>query len=765
MQDKKIPLPIDSFREDILNKIQSFSTILIKASPGSGKTTRLPWAVARQSHKKVVVLEPRRLAAKLAAERIAYEENLRLGGEVGYHFRFDKNLSEETKLLFYTEGTFLKKLKTDPKLLDVGVVILDEFHERHLETDMALAHLRSLQTEREDLKIVLMSATLDENLVHIFKNPIIFSVEARLHPVDIHYLPNQPSLLNQSLELKIRNALDQIPSESDVLIFLPGMREILNIQSYLGEKYGKTSILHSEISKEEQEFALKPMAHRKIILATNIAESSITIPGIRAVIDSGIQREAVYSPWNGLKMIEDRPSTKASAIQRAGRAGRTNPGVAYRLYSKQDYESREDHQIPEIFKADLTEGYLISKQLNTHFLWPAPPPEERWQKAKNLSYLLGFTTEEEKLTDIIEKADHYPVEKKIARVLLEGEKTSREEKKKLLNFICDILEKDSSGKLKQRLHFYLKEEGQWSIPWEQCLLAGFIDQVAKYRTRQNDFIHFSGKVIKPHSSIKNLQDGFYLLLDITQKQEAILVIAIEEEWLFDHAPFPFKDEESVVIEPHFSLKLMTKLGSILIDEKVSPITLTNLNQTTKNKIIEIGKNVFAKRWLDWKETESFNRYLLWSKINGDKEMQDPQFWDYVEFNTELNWDGLESYFKTLTLYYELEEKLPFDIKLGGKKNLKIFYPYNQNPYLEAPIQDFYGLKETPKICDEKIVLSLRLIGPHKRPIQVTSDLAGFWSKTYREVIKELKRDYPRHHWPDDPNTAKPVLLKRQLDNN
>jgi ATP-dependent helicase HrpB len=608
-----------------------------------------------------------------------------------------------------------------------------------------------------------MSATLDENLVTIFKNPFIFTIEAPIYPIDIHYLPNQPSLLNQSLEIKIRNALNEIPSNFDVLIFLPGMREILSVQSYLGDRYGKTAILHSEISKTEQDLAIKPISERKIILATNIAESSITIPGIRAVIDSGIQREAIYSPWNGLKTIEDRPTTKASAIQRAGRAGRTQPGVAYRLYSKQDYEAREDFQVPEIFKADLTEGYLVSKQLRTDFLWPATPPEERWQKAKNLSYLLGFTDEDENLSSLMERSEIYPVDKKISRVLIEGENTSREEKKKLLQFICETLEKDSSGRLKQRLQFYLNNEGNKLIPWEKCLLAGFIDQVAKYRIKQNDFIHFSGKLIKPHASIRNLDEGYYLVLDITQRQEAILVVPIEEEWLFEHTPFPFRDEVVMSCSPHFSMKSMTKLGSILIDETNSPLSLENLNQEKKNKISESAKNIFGKKWLEWKESESFNRYHLWKKINGDEEVSAPDFWDYIEFNGELNWDGLEDYFKFLTLDQELNEKLPFTINLSGRKSLKVFYPYNQNPYLEAPIQDFYGLKETPTLYQKKIVLILRLIGPHKRPLQVTSDLAGFWNKTYLEMIKELKRDYPRHHWPDDPQNAKPLLLKRHLD--
>ena len=608
-----------------------------------------------------------------------------------------------------------------------------------------------------------MSATLDEQLIKNFENSTIISIDVPVFPVEVTYLPNQPSILNQSLELKIKKALDEIPNSFDVLIFLPGMREILNIQSYLGDKYGSIAILHSEISKEEQEFALGPCSKRKIILASNIAESSITIPGIKAVIDSGIQREAHYSPWNGLKTIEDRPATKAAAIQRAGRAGRTHPGMAYRLYSKQDYESREDHQVPEIYKADLTDTFITTKQLNTNLIWPTPIPLDRWEKAQNLCYLLGLIDENDDITSLLEKTEKYPLDKKIARILLEGEGAKLSEKKKLLNFICETLERETSGKLRQRLSFYLNQEGDKNVTWEQCLLSGFIDQVAKYRSKQNDFIHFSGKIIKPHSGVKNLNEGFYLILNITQRQEALIVVAIEEDWLFEHTPFPFKDEEIITANPQFSLKSVTKLGSIVIDEKTSILKHSNLTEKIKSKLSETSQNFFTERWNDWTSTESYNRYHLWKKLNGDQELNTPDFWDYINFNGELNWDGLEDYFKSLTLDHELEDKLPSQLNVGGKRNLKVHYPYNQNPYLEAPIQEFYGLSETPKICQGKIVLILKLIGPHKRPLQVTSDLEGFWKKTYQEMLKEFKREYPRHYWPENPKEARPILLKRHLE--
>jgi ATP-dependent helicase HrpB len=762
MQYEKISLPIDAYLDEILNQVQKSSTILIKASPGSGKTTRLPWFIAKNTQSKVIVLEPRRLAAKLAAERIAQEENLKIGEEIGYHFRFENKSSAKTQLTFYTEGTFLKKAFNENDLSDVGIIILDEFHERHLETDMALAWLLDLQARRGNLKLILMSATLDTEIMHHLESPKVIEIEAIRYPVEMVYLANQPSILNQNLEQKIRQALEQIPDSSDVLVFLPGMREIQKVESYLGDRYGKVFILHSEVSMQEQEEALRPHKLRKIILSTNLAESSVTIPGIQAVIDSGIQREAHYSPWNGLKIIADRPVTKSSAIQRAGRAGRTSAGVCHRLYSLQDFESRENFILPEILKADLTDTYLLSSQVKSKLRWITPPPADRWQKAQNLCYLMGLINEKNELIPIGLKTSRYPVELRLSRVLIAGETFKKEQKKELLNYICRELENDISGILFRRLNFYLESTGIQNDPWEKCLLAGFIDQVARYRPKQHDFIHYSGKTIKLHPSLGTLVDGYYLIMDITQRQEAIKIVPIEEEWLFEHEPFPFTEENQITVDPHFSFKSLTKIGSIVVDEKVLPLKWIDLNQIQKDKVISLGEKFFSKRLEKWKETETFNRYCYWNKLN-QKDLQETlSLSDFFNYAGTLSWDLLEDYFKQSLDDHKLNQILPWSINLGGKKELKIHYPFNQDPYVEAPIQDFYGQKETPKIGVNKIPVTVRLIGPHRQPLQVTKDLAGFWKKTYQEMLKEFKREYPRHHWPDDPTTAKPLLLKRHL---
>lgn len=769
MQTEKLILPIDQYIPGILEATRNYSTVMVKASPGSGKTTRLPWALSQGLGKKVVVLEPRRLAAKLAAQRIADEENLTLGNEVGFHFRFEKNISDSTALIFYTEGTFLKKFLQDGSLKDVDIVILDEFHERHLETDLALALLRELQKTRKDLKIILMSATLDLQLVSAFPDSTVIEIDAKIYPVETFYLPNQPSILNQSLELKVKKAVESVSdAEGDILIFLPGMREMTKVQSVLNGNYD-VYLLHADLSKEEQAKALKLSSRKKIILATNIAESSVTIPGIRTVIDSGIQREAHYSPWNGLKFIQDVPVTKSSAIQRAGRAGRTGPGICHRLFSQQDYNERADHTIPEIERADLTDVFLLvcGTKLKPH--WFHPPNPEKWEKAGLLLTKLGALNEHNQLTETGKKMLEFPLDSRLARILIAGENLPLKAKESLLRYVCEEIEEDRTGTLRRRLQFYLKKYGTETFPWEKCLLMGFVDQVAKLRQKNRDFIHFSGKTIKAHPSLDNLHDDFYLILDITQRHEAIKVFSIEEEWLWDLTPFPFVEEDEIQSGDKILIKRKTKLGSIVMEELSVKVNWDELPPDTKSKIIQQTSGQMKSRIEAFKEGPQYERLHYWGKLNNldtNEKLSSLNLAEYFSEQPDLNWEHFEGFvqrfLEEVLELKNIDRELPFKINLGGRRELIVHYPLGMEPYLEAPIQDFYGLNETPTIMSGKIPLTLKLVGPHKRPMQITKDLKNFWHKTYQEMKKEYQRDYPRHYWPEKPWEAQPILLKRML---
>lgn len=762
MKQNRLPLPIDSAIPEILNAAANYSTLIVKSTPGSGKTTRLPWALARGLGKKVAVLEPRRLAAKLAANRIAEEENLTPGKEVGYHFRFEKNVSPETEVTFYTEGTFLKKFLSDPDLKDIEIVILDEFHERHLDTDLALALCMDLQ-RKKDLKIILMSATLDLRLEDFFRDGKSIEVEGRVFPVETQYLPNQPSILNQSLEAKVKKAV--MTTTGDTLVFVPGMREMLRVKDVLKDDYD-VFLLHADLSRDEQSAALNPSPERKIILATNIAESSVTIPGIKVVVDSGIQREAFFSPWNGLKLIQDVPVTKSSAIQRAGRAGRTGPGLCLRLYSEQDFNQREEYTVPEIRRADLTDTLLFLNELKLRPQWFEPPPEEKWQKARELLQMMGAINEDG-LTGIGKRMLSYPLDARLSRALVEGEKLSRAQRSKLLRYICEEIEEDYSGTLKRRLHFYLNHDGGDDSPWEKCILTGFLDQVAKYRPKQRDFIHYSGKTVKLHHS-QDPEEGLFLILDITQKQEAIKILPIEEEWLFDIEPFPFKEDEELKINDSVKLIIKTRIGSIVTEERVVTPEWQALDKRLRGKIIELSRAKFSDLIQDFKNTRQFEKFAFWSMTEGLNPEEillsfDPEY--YFETNG-MSLENFSFYLKQMidekTSGVDLERLLPDKLNLGGKRDLLIHYDSNAGAYIEAPIQDFYGLSHTPEIMNGKVQLTLRLLGPHKRPIQITKDLNSFWTNTYQEMKKVYQRDYPKHYWPDRPSEAKPYLLKSHL---
>ncbi len=766
MQNEKVLLPIDSSLDKILEGVRDYSTIIVKASPGSGKTTRLPWTIASKLQKKVAVLEPRRLAAKLAALRIADEAGLMPGKEVGYHFRFERKVSQETRLIFYTEGTFLKMFFLEKELSSFDVVILDEFHERHLETDLAFALMRSLQTKRKDLKLVIMSATLNEELLSSLPDSVFINVEGVVFPVKIDYLPNQPSVLGLPLESKVKNAIQE--TEGDTLVFLPGMREMLKVKDILPQSLD-ILLLHADLSRQEQALALLPSKKRKIILATNIAESSVTIPGIRTVIDSGIQRESIFSPWTGLKTLQDKKITQSSAIQRAGRAGRTGPGVCRRLYAHQDFLERAPDTIPEIGRADLTDVCLLVRGANLSPLWLQPPALEKWKLSTELLIRLGALTENYTLTAIGRKMMDYPLQARLARVLIEGESLQSELRKKLLHFITMDIEKDNSGNLFKRMNHYLEGSGYKNKDWEKCLLAGFMDQVGKYRPKGRDFIHYCGKVLKAHQSLEGLQEGYYIIFDMTQREEAINVLEICEEWLWDLEPFPFSEEISIDVDGKINLKTKTKLGSIPVEESQIRSRWSSLKHDLKERIKRECQVPIQREISNWKDSSEGKRLIFWAKLekkNLDDILSNLDPGPYFEQSHELNFDHFFSYIHQL-----IDEKLtpgnlnlilPDKINLGGRRELTIHYSDDQGAYIEAAIQEFYGICETPSLMDGKIPLTLKLLGPHKRPIQITRDLHSFWQNTYQEMRKVYSRDYPRHYWPDKPWEAKPFLLKSHL---
>src|SRR5262245_13560627 len=404
-------LPIYPPLPEIIAKLSQSPNIVLEAPPGAGKTTRVPAALLDAKvagDGEVCVLEPRRLAARMAARRVAEERGEKLGETVGYQVRFEEGVGPRTRLRFRTEGVVPRRLLADPQLKNVGVVVLDEFHERHLQADLALALLRRLQeTTRPDLKLVVMSATLDAGPVAKFlDNAPTLRSEGKRFDVAVEHLARPD---DRPLAEQVAVAVNRLVAEGidgDILVFLPGAAEIRRTHSACAAISDRHNLmilpLHGDLSAEEQDRAVKPAAKRKVILSTNVAESSVTIDGVVAVVDSGLARVASHSPWSGLPTLNVARVSKASATQRAGRAGRTRPGRCLRLFTSLDFNARADHDIAEVHRADLAETALELHAAGvadlSEFGWFEAPPKSALEAAESLLAKLGAVDSRGELT-------------------------------------------------------------------------------------------------------------------------------------------------------------------------------------------------------------------------------------------------------------------------------------------------------------------------------------------------------------------------------
>jgi ATP-dependent helicase HrpB len=425
------PLPIDPLLPDVVRTLAERASLVLEAPPGAGKTTRIPRALLdADPNEEIVVLEPRRLAARLAALRVAEELGEEVGARIGYQVRFEDVSSSRTRVRFVTEGVLTRRMLSDPTLRGVRTVLLDEFHERHLHGDVALTLLRKLQREsRPDLRIVVMSATLDAGAIATYLGAPTLRSEGRRFDVAIEYLaaPDERPLHSQvasAVRALVNNGLD-----GDVLVFLPGAAEIRRAREACEAVAQQADLLllplHGDLPAEEQDKALRPSPRRKVILSTNVAESSVTINGVVAVVDGGLARVAAHSPWSGLPTLRVEKISRASAAQRAGRAGRTQPGRCVRLYTKADHDARREHDVPEIRRVDLAQTWLeLAAQLGPSARsldWFEPPPEASLHAAEELLARLGALDGSGEPTTVGRRMLAFPLHPRLARVLVEAE--------------------------------------------------------------------------------------------------------------------------------------------------------------------------------------------------------------------------------------------------------------------------------------------------------------------------------------------------------
>lgn len=785
-------LPIDIHLAEICSRVRNVQTLVLKSSPGSGKTTRLPSALLYHFSQKIVVLEPRRLAAKFAATRVAQELKSEVGKLVGYAFRFENKQSSDTRLSFYTEGTFLRLLLSNPELKGIDVVVLDEFHERHKEADVAWALLKKLQqTKRPDLKLVVMSATLDQKL---FGSEVeYYEVEAPIFPLELHYLEHSPSALNVSLEKKVYEALwKALDCEGDILVFLPGMRDILKVKEAITPLCSENDlhlfILHGDLSNEEQTQVMHKGKRRKVILSTNIAESSLTIPGVQIVIDAGLFREASFSPWTGLSHLETKKTSKASATQRAGRAARIGPGHAFRLYSKHEYAERQDFEKPEILRADLCETLLLLYSLGENQIltlpWSELPPEKSFETSQKLLEQLGAIAYG-KLTEIGRAMSCFPLHPRLSRLLVEATHLSEAKINETIQFISS-LEEDSflRKRLSDQLHSIMRNQKMHftkkDLPLECLILKGFIDRIGILKNNKHiEVLLCNGELLRLgcdlHGEV-DLKHPLVIVTEVSSSREVTRIVPIEEEWLYEVDPFPIEE----VLEPFWDeqknelfLCEELRIGQILLSEQKKAYRGEELAQPVKEKVnavlIEASKKILN-------EIQSTGRYqrLCHLGLMLNKKIQDfslsswleKRLGHYTKFDADNRLAFEEDYLLSVQNFLDPEGQInlvdyfPEKLQLRDKRFLEIHY--DENPWVEGYIQDFYGMCETPTIGKGRVPLVLHLLGPHKRPVQVTKDLVSFWRKTYKELYGELSRDYPRHHWPLNPESAPPLLLKRHL---
>ena len=585
---RKPILPVDAILPDIVAALQDGANLVIEALPGAGKTTRVPPALLSLVTGEVIVLEPRRIAARLAARRVAWEMDEPVGQTVGYQVRFEEALSARTRIRFVTEGVLTRRLLSDPLLKGVGAVILDEFHERHLESDLALALLRRLQRARPELRIVVMSATLEAAPVarYLGDCPILRS-EARQFPLTITHLPYSPKPLEQQFSDALSQLVDEEPA-GDILAFFPGAAEIRRAtrtcQAIARRAHLLLLPLYSDLPLAEQDRAVAPAAQRKVILATNVAESSVTVEGVTAVIDGGLARVATSSPWTGLPTLQVSRISKASAKQRAGRAGRTGPGRVLRLYAMEDYQGRPEHDAPEIVRSDLSQLCLALRAMQIDSIndvpWLDTPPEASVALAEALLDRLGATG------DMARQLARYPLHPRLSRILVAAMERgvgedgclaaallgsgARSERNDLLPAIEGQQDYRTLQQMDQlrRIARPAKQIRHNDDALLMAVLAGFPDRVARRRV-ENQVLLANGTSAEIAGAAPVYE--FMVAVDAEDRKDKPLPLIrmtarIEPEWLIDL--FPSQVHELATVEWNRHGERVEAVSALLYDQLV-----------------------------------------------------------------------------------------------------------------------------------------------------------------------------------------------------
>ena len=833
-------LPVNAILAELRLQLASHPAVVLAAPPGSGKTTVAPLALLDEewlAGRTILMAEPRRLAARLAAAFMAASLGEEVGRTVGYQVRFESKVSGATRLAVVTEGVLVRRLQDDPELAGVGLVIFDEFHERSLHADLALVLCRDVMTGlREDLKILVMSATLDTGAVSrlLDQAPVVIA-SGRSYPVEVEYLPPRPShhhgysvrdTVGQMVEAVCRAITEQ---PGDVLAFLPGTAEIRMAAGLLPGRLGtavKIHPLYGDLSLTAQAAAVQPdpQGRRRVILATPIAETSLTIEGIHTVVDSGWRRTPRFNPNSGLTRLVTQRISRAAAIQRAGRAGRLGPGHCYRLWSSGEEHGLMAFDQPEILEADLSGLVLelarwgVGDPLGLQ--WLDPPPSGNLAHAKDLLLRLGALDHQARITEFGKRLVGLPLEPRLGAMLLAGQEHGAESLAADLAALLserDIFRgRERSADLEERLHVLavFREHGATAVR----SLDGDPDGCRRVDQVSRQLLHHMG----PRSNGGTGRTGVGELLAVAfpdrlaQRRPGGLghykLASGRGAKLAGHDPLS-REEYLVVAE----LDAGTVEGRIYLAASLAPSSIPALFSHRLERreevvwddqaglirarrvclldalVIEsallakpapeaITEALFAgirQRGLDcmpWSDTAMELRARLacmgrWQSEGGWPDVSDDQLLAGLEQWLSSSLAGMRGIddLRRLDLVAllsdlldwrqrtALEQLAPTHVTVPSGSRVRLVYdPTGQPPVLAVRLQEMFGLADTPTVCNGRIPVLLHLLSPARRPIQITSDLRGFWDNAYHEVKKELKGRYPKHHWPDDPWSAQPT---------
>ncbi|MCK9407914.1 MAG: ATP-dependent helicase HrpB [Bacteroidetes bacterium] len=831
-----VSLPIDSILSELQSVLRLHANVVLSAEPGAGKTTRVPVALMDEpwlQGKKVIMLEPRRLAAIRSAEYMAEQRNELVGTAIGYRIRGENKISAKTKLEVVTEGILTRMIQDDASLENIGLIIFDEFHERSIHADLGLALSLDIQQHlRNDLKILVMSATLDAAAVsELMGNAPSLTCHGRNYPVGVTYLA-QPN--RRKIEPVIANTVVKAlrEHEGDILVFLPGQHEIRTTESLLRQKELPPNVfihlLYGQTSSAQQRSALQPAKNnqRKIILSTNIAETSLTIDGVRIVIDSGLMRTSTFDARRGMSGLVTVPVSKASAEQRKGRAGRQNSGHCYRLWTEAEQQMLTPFSKPEIVVTDLAplamELALWGDGKGSTLRFLDPPPAAYLTQARTLLHYLGALDDSGNLTahgTVMGKLSIHP---RYAHMLLKGKEMEcgetaceiaalLDERDVLrgtmgadidlssrysafcLNKIDDRFAfqriKEQSDRLKKMVGLTANhqnpKENKKKLSGDRhigiLLALAYPERIAKRKYEQK--YQLSGNTVASLPKGSMLSREEYLAVGDVDGAGSDVRIFLAEAVTEQELRSTFADQivmrESVVWDEKseaISARTVTMLGAVELSEKAFHSTadrtiplvieairrygLTVLPWTKETESIItrsewLRKNSLVHDWTDLSKESLFGHLELWLAPFLDGVVRKNHF-------AKLDMNGIIRSMFTYQQQHELERLAPTHITVPTGSNIPLDY-LNDPPILAVRLQEMFGEINTPTVGGGRIKVLLHLLSPARRPLAVTQDLPSFWKNAYVQVRKDMRGEYPKHYWPDDPLLAEPTRkIKRTM---